>query len=307
MDKSMRIFHGDNLQDKTRLEKLPAPPPWREFRNKQNRQVRGETYLASDKEVDMVNAALYLRRPLLMTGRPGTGKTSLAHAVAHELALDDVLIWPITSKSILQHGLYTYDAIGRLQEASRLKSIQSEPEHQDKMEDIGRFLRLGPVGTAFLKSKPDRPAVLLVDEIDKSDIDLPNDLLHLFEEGEFEIPELARQAQDNITGESVFVAAHGSQEKLGVPRNGVVRCQAFPLVIMTSNGEREFPPAFLRRCLRIHLEPPSTDKVADIVKAHLQMTSEDPEVKGIIDSFLDLRDKRQKKLPPTNSSMPSIY
>jgi MoxR-like ATPase len=296
MDKNKRIFQGNNSQDTKRLEKLPAPPPWREFENKQNRQERGVTYRASEQEIDVVNAALYLRRPLLITGRPGTGKSSLAYAIAHELGLDEVLIWPITSKSVLQHGLYTYDAIGRLQEASRRKETKDDVTQSEATGDIGRFIRLGPIGTAFLKSTPRRPCIILIDEIDKSDIDLPNDLLHLFEEGEFEIPELARLSRDNQKAHPVEVFAHGSQEKILIPVNGIIRCLAFPLIIMTSNGEREFPPAFLRRCLRLHLEPPNSAKLAEIVAAHLDVNLNAPDVKNLIEVFLDMRDVRHKEV-----------
>lgn len=309
MDKSKHIFLGDMRQDASRLEQLPPPPPWREFRDKRNRRQRGATYRAGRNEVELVNAALYLRRPLLITGRPGTGKSSLAYAVAHELALDDVLVWPITSKSTLPHGLYAFDSIARLQEASRRQAAQDDADRAgraDEVEDIGRFIRLGPVGTAFLKSKPPRPSVVLIDEIDKSDIDLPNDLLHLFEEGEFEIQELARLSQENREGESVMVFAHGSREKLPVPADGIVRCQAFPLIIMTSNGEREFPPAFLRRCLRLHVDPPDAGKVAEIVAEHLKVAATDPGVKALIDGFLDMRDARHKEVA-TDQLLNAIY
>jgi len=198
-----RIFRGDNQKRLDGLKILPEPPPWREFINKQVREERGKKYQLTDnddnnKEIEVVNAAFYLRRPLLITGKPGTGKSSLAYAVAYELDLGEVLVWPITSKSTLQQGLYQYDALARLQDASLLKSQrEANPSKQgdnSKIEipDIGTYIRLGPLGTAFLTSKPQKPRVLLIDEIDKSDIDLPNDLLNLFEEGEFEIPELSR-------------------------------------------------------------------------------------------------------------------
>ena len=127
----------------------------------------------------MVNTALFLRRPLLITGKPGSGKSTLAHSVAYELNLGPVLRWPITTRSTLQDGLYRYDAIARLHEASLRGGTPK----------IGPFVQLGPLGTAMVPTR--WPRVLLIDEIDKSDIDLPNDLLNIFEEGEFEIPELA--------------------------------------------------------------------------------------------------------------------
>src|SRR5579862_8669550 len=96
-----------------RIKDLPDPPPWREV-PKSKRPKRGITFQAAPEEIEVVNAALYLRRPLLVTGRPGTGKSSLAYAVAEELQLGEVLVWPITSRSTRQEGLYHYDAIGRL-------------------------------------------------------------------------------------------------------------------------------------------------------------------------------------------------
>ncbi len=130
------------------IDNLPKPPGWREFKGEiieerkpgQDRRThrrlgtlsRGQTFEAGEKEIDMVNAALYLRRPLLVTGKPGTGKSSLAFAVAHELGLGSVLYWPITTRSTLQQGLYQYDAIGRLQESQLLSS---EPDEKKKIPD----------------------------------------------------------------------------------------------------------------------------------------------------------------------------
>lgn len=322
MAEDKHIFKGDNQKRPKSLQKLPDTPPWRDFQGKRNRKERGITYQTSEREVEMVNAALYLRRPLLLTGSPGVGKSSLAYAVAYELDLGEVLVWPITSKSILQHGLYSYDALARLQEAALHKSRQDSPnDHAETIgfdnTDIGRYIRLGPIGTAFLDSKPRKPRVVLIDEIDKSDIDLPNDLLHLFEEGEFEIPEVARLPQDQVADNSIIEAfTYGGKNKLPISRDGIVRCKAFPLVIMTSNGEREFPPAFLRRCLRLTIEPPNEEKLREIVKSHLgldlsgsKIDNESPEHKEarkLIEEFLDIRGKEGNRAA-TDQLLNAIY
>lgn len=266
---------------------LPEVPPWRESlraRNSSGGQGgRGLQYQVDADDAERVNAALYLRRPLLVTGKPGTGKSSLAYAVAIELGLGDVLRWPITSKSTLRDGLYSYDAIGRLQEAN-LREIQAR--HQDGAAptpvDIGSYIRLGPLGTALLPG--DRPRVLLVDELDKSDIDLPNDLLDVFEEGEFTIPELARLPA-NQHPVTVMTADEDGKAELSAEPRGVVRCAAFPLVIITSNGERQFPPAFLRRCLQLTLEAPDAEKLGRIVESHLGVQASAFE--GLIEEFLN--------------------
>lgn len=217
--------------------------------------------------LDAVNAALYLRRPLLVTGRPGSGKTSLAYAIAYELKLGPVLMWPITARSTLQDGLYQYDAIARLQDAQLNQTPdpnQAGKQSKQTVKNIGQYIRLGPVGTAFLPSK--RPRVLLIDEVDKSDINLPNELLNLFEEGEFDIPELVRLSKQGDKQQTVQ-----SEDGLDVKiNNGQVRCGAFPFIIMTSNGERDFPPAFYRRCLRVEMPSPTVDDLKEIVKAHLK-------------------------------------
>jgi MoxR-like ATPase len=265
---------------------LPPAPPWREFLRRRaasgTAAGRGANYQVEPWEADRVNAALYLRRPLLVTGEPGTGKSSLAYAVAAELDLGDVLRWPITSKSTLRDGLYSYDAIGRLQEAN-LREIEAHAAGGKAAPvDIGSYIRLGPLGTALLPSP--RPRVLLVDELDKSDIDLPNDLLDVFEEGEYTIPELARlpAAQHPVT---VMTADEAGVAQLADKPRGVVRCKAFPLVFITSNGERQFPPAFLRRCLQLRLKPASPEKLARIVEAQLGVPAAD--YQDLIDEFLN--------------------
>lgn len=268
------------------ITQLPEPPPWRTFEGEVVDQPtlpppdpqtgeKARAYLPADDVVEMVNAALYLRRPLLITGKPGTGKSTLAHHVAYELKLGPVLNWPITTHSSLQDGLYRYDAIGRLQEASLARSGQSP--------DIGRYIRLGPLGTALLPRH--RPRVLLIDELDKSDIALPNDLLNVFETGQLDIPELMRLPDDQS---EVAVMTEDAGERATITR-GQVRCRAFPFVVITSNGEREFPPAFLRRCLRLNMQPPGADKLAKIVERHLGRKSA-AESSRLIENFVDRRD-----------------
>ncbi|WP_433477300.1 AAA family ATPase [Spirillospora sp. CA-142024] len=246
------------------IDRLPPPPPWRAFdggpvlpipSGGSGNEHQATTYRPSDDAVQQVNAALYLRRPLLVTGVPGTGKSTLAYAVAHELGLGPVLHWPITSRTTLRDGLYQYDPLTRLYAAGR--------DDAPREEDIGRYIRLGPLGTALLPYE--RPRVLLVDEIDKSDIDLPNDLLTIFEKGEYELPELSRRADPSAE----VMTADGPGSRVTVTA-GTVRCRAFPLVVMTSNGEREFPPAFLRRCVTVELRQPSGEaELSAIVREHL--------------------------------------
>ncbi len=260
------------------IDALPPAPPWRTFdggpliepqfsssaatSRRLGGTERARTYRADPWVVEMVNTALLLRRPLLVTGKPGTGKSTLAHSVAYELRLGPVLPWWITSRSNLAEGLYRYDGIGRLQEASLHLATESAGGPAP-VPDIGRYIHLGPLGTALLPQA--RPRVLLIDEMDKSDIDLPSDLLHVFEEGQYEIPELARLPEEL---DVVDVMTADSTERVPV-RRGLVRCYAFPLVVITSNAERESPPAFLRRCLRLDIKPPDRDRLASIVAAQL--------------------------------------
>jgi MoxR-like ATPase len=197
------------------------------------------------------------------------------------------LLWPVTARSTLREALYQYDAIARLQDAqlSQKPSPPTEPapseqsaseqggDQQSKesspkasitdYRNIGQYIRLGPVGTAFLPSK--LPRLLLIDEIDKSDINLPNDLLNLFEEGSYKIPELVRLARQGNESQTVQ-----SEDGVDVKINqGQVQCYEFPIVLMTSNGERDFPPAFYRRCLRVEMPDPDVTELKEIVKAHL--------------------------------------
>ncbi|WP_194813911.1 MoxR family ATPase [Nocardia sp. XZ_19_385] len=228
-------------------------------------------------DLDVINAALLCRRPLLVTGAPGLGKSALAYAIARELALGPVLHWPITSRSTVRDGLYLYDALRRFEEA-HMPGVAAS----NGAPDLADYLTLGPLGTALLPYG--KPRVLLIDEIDKADIDLPNDLLHVFENGEYQIDELRR-----IRGHrpEVTVFTHEGRERVEV-REGTVLCNSFPVVIMTSNGEREFPPAFLRRCLMLRLEKPERSQLERVVAAHL---GEDvvEEYGDVIDTFLRRR------------------
>jgi len=285
---------------------LPAPPPWRNPAQKS----RSKTFEPNPHDIEMVNAALYLRRPLLITGKPGIGKTSIAYAVADELGLGEVLRWSITTRSTLKEALYSYDAIARLQDAALLEKQQAyaRGRHQylyakRSLPAISQYLRLGPLGTAF--AAQDKPQVLLIDEIDKSDIDLPNDLLHVFEEGQFEIPELVRLSQNTCD-----IPLYQSDATVKIEK-GRVTCQPeyFPLVIMTSNDEREFPPAFLRRCLRLQMELPDQSKLKRILQAHLADSGiQDYETKmaGLIEAFLAKRDDSKKDLA-TDQLLNAMY
>ncbi|MEU9308892.1 MoxR family ATPase [Streptomyces sp. NPDC048256] len=248
-----RLFRGDGVP---RAVALPAAPPWRRF-GPTGAGRQELPYLIEPKHADVVNAALHLRRPLLVTGPAGTGKSSLARAVAHELRLGELLRWPINSRSTVKEALYQYDAIGRLRETTLSR------DRGEREPSIGTFVRLGPLGTALVPSQV--PRALLIDEMDKGDVDLPNDLLTVFEEGVFEIPELTRLPED-VTDIEVQTADHRGTVPV---HQGRVQCAEFPVVVITSNGERDFPPAFLRRCIRLDLPVPDEERLRRIVAAHL--------------------------------------
>ncbi|MFF4404359.1 AAA family ATPase [Streptomyces sp. NPDC001262] len=285
-----RIYRGAGLPHDG-IRRLPPPPPWRDFAATAPDAGAGtdpsaarrlgvlrrlvENHHPRPEEVEAVNAALYLRRPLLVTGNPGTGKSTLAHAVAYELGLGRVLRWPIVSRSTLRDGLYHYDAIARLQD------VQLERAGGDGGErrSIGSYVRLGPLGTALLPAG--QPRVLLVDELDKSDLDLPNDLLNALEEGEFHLPELERIADREPEVE--VLTDDGGRAAI---QGGRVRCTTFPLIVLTSNGERDFPAALLRRCIQLDLKPPGEEQLTAMVRAHL---GDDAVTDGdaLIQRFLD--------------------
>ena len=268
------IYKGNKTQhdDLKKFLDNHKVPPWREKRDDD-----GKSYDPSNDEKEIVNVALYLRRPILLGGNPGIGKSSLAKSVAYELKMGKVLHWQITTHSELKDGLYEYDAVARLQDA----------KDTDKDKPIGDFITLGALGTAFASEEM---RVVLVDELDKSDIDFPNNLLHVLEEMEFPIPELARTG----TGKHKVFDAYGKKIEIEL-KDGKLQCKVFPLIFFTSNKEREFPPAFMRRVLAHDLKLPDDEKklkekLFKIVSNHLA----DYKTEENIQSFYEIEEKVNK-------------
>ncbi|MFI6859829.1 AAA family ATPase [Streptomyces sp. NPDC050421] len=295
------------------VAQLPPPPPWRDFAGASagaegsesaDRRLGipgriAEEHRPGAEELEMINAALYLRRPLLVTGDPGAGKSTLAHSVARELEFGKVLRWPVVSRTTLLDGLYHYDAIARLQDVQIASHASADDgSGADSAQSVGSYIRLGPLGTALLPS--DRPRVLLIDELDKSDIDLPNDLLNVLEEGEFAIPELERIADRLPDGEADVLDHDGNKVRI---KGGRVQCRAFPFVVLTSNGERDFPAPLMRRCIHLELGRPDHKRLAAFVKAHLgeeaARSSED-----LITLFLE---RSRSELLATDQLLNAIY
>ncbi|WP_197356628.1 AAA family ATPase, partial [Streptomyces clavuligerus] len=291
-------------------EPLPGPVPPIDAASLRRLGTRVGAPPAQDsRALELINAALYLRRPLLVTGEPGSGKSTLAHSIAYELGLGRVLQWPVVSRTELRDGLYTYDAIGRLQDAQLAEREEPGEEPGEEPEegatgrrgpdDIGRYIRLGPLGTALLPTE--LPRVLLIDELDKSDIDLPNDLLNVVEEGEFALPELERTADRPGRYEVRVLTDDGRRVPV---RGGRVRCHAFPFVLMTSNGERDFPAPLLRRCIHLHLDPPRDERLAAMVQAHFG-TGADEHNLDLIGRFTS--EDGDGELRPTDQLLNAIY
>ncbi|ALV41691.1 hypothetical protein AU252_11460 [Pseudarthrobacter sulfonivorans] len=270
---------------------LPAAPPWRRFPADLD---AGSAFMATEEMAEAVNAALHLRRPLLLTGRAGSGKSSLIDSVARELRLGRVLRWHVTSSTTLTEALYRYDAIGRLHSRGLEKDPNASPP------PISEYLRLGPLGTALVPGS--RPRALLIDEIDKSDIDLPNDLLNIFERGEFEIPELARHNE-----RWVDIPGHDEKDTSYRIERGQVQCTEFPFVVLTSNGERDFPAAFLRRCIRLRMPDPGLEELTAIVRAHLGDAVFKDGKTAIEVQILDFIQRRKHSEVATDQLLNAIY
>jgi len=219
------------------------------------------TYLTNESLEGAVNCALVLERPLLVRGEPGTGKTQLAPAIAESLGLDWIH-WPVKSTTRAQDGLYSFDAVGRLHDARF--------GHPD-VGDWHRYLRLGPLGSAFAAR---RRVVLLIDEIDKADRDFPNDLLHELERMRFGIRE---------TGEEIVAVER-------------------PVVVITSNNEKELPDAFLRRCVFHFIEFPEARRMKRIVRVHHPHV-EDALVDQALAAFYELRSVPGLQKRPSTSEL----
>jgi MoxR-like ATPase len=220
-----------------------------------------DNYILSDALREIVNAAIVLKRPLLLKGEPGTGKTELAMVIAQDLGLP-LIRWNIKSTSKASEGLYVYDTVQRLND-SRF--------HDKDVSDIKQYIKLGKLGEA-LKS-PDQ-VVLLIDEIDKADLEFPNDLLYELDQMSFDIVE---------TGEHVK-ALHR------------------PIVVITSNSEKELPDAFLRRCLFHYIEFPSSEMMEQIAHVHF------PDLKHnllsqIVARFYFIRQRHELKKRPSTSEL----
>ncbi len=220
-----------------------------------------ETYVASDDLALAVNAAVTLQRPLLVKGEPGTGKTELARQVALALGLP-LIEWHVKSTTKAQQGLYEYDAVSRLRDSQLGEA---------RVHEVANYIRKGKLWQAF---EAEGRVVLLIDEIDKADIEFPNDLLQELDRMEFHVYE---------TGE-------------------MVRAKHRPVVIITSNNEKELPDAFLRRCFFHYIRFPDAETLAAIVRVHF------PDIKGqlltaALTQFYEIREVPGLKKKPSTSEV----
>ncbi|MEH2061903.1 MAG: MoxR family ATPase [Nostoc sp.] len=218
-------------------------------------------YLPNPELLEAVNLAIFLERPLLLKGEPGCGKTQLASAVAYELGLN-LEAWYVKSTSRARDGLYNYDAVGRLRDAQLAASGRLTEEQIQRIDDPTTYIRWGPLGRAF---QQENRTVVLIDEIDKADIDFPNDLLLELDEQRFIVEETGQE----------------------------IEAKAAPIVLITSNDEKDLPDAFLRRCLFHYVEFPSRERLIQIVNA-LFPTSPQALVDKAIVRFILLREEMRK-------------
>ena len=220
-----------------------------------------DTYIATEDLQMAVNAAVTLERPLLIKGEPGTGKTMLAEEVAAALGRP-LINWHIKSTSKAQQGLYEYDAVSRLRDSQL---------GDERVKDIGNYIKRGKLWDAF---ETDERVVLLIDEIDKADIEFPNDLLTELDQMEFFVYE---------TGQTV-------------------RAKNRPIVIITSNDEKELPDAFLRRCFFHFISFPDRDTMERIVQVHHPRIKQDL-ISEALDIFFNVREVPGLKKKPTTSEL----
>lgn len=218
-------------------------------------------YVASQQLLASVNVAIALQKPLLIKGEPGTGKTMLAEAVAQSLG-KKLIIWNIKSTTKAQDGLYMYDTIQRLYDGQF---------GEEGVDDIARYIKLGKLGEAF---EAEEQAVLLIDEIDKADLEFPNDLLWELDQMEFYIHETKR----------------------------TVKARHRPIVIITSNAEKELPDAFLRRCIFHYIDFPDEALMEEIVRVHYPDV-EDKLLKEAMDVFYEIRTFRDIRKKPSTSEL----
>jgi MoxR-like ATPase len=228
-------------------------------------QFRGtSTYIASEELKHAVNVAVALARPLLVRGEPGTGKTLLAENLARALELP-LIRWHVKSTTKARDGLYIYDTVARLYD-SRFGGPSG-----GGVNDIAKYIKLGPLGEAL--ASPSR-AVLLIDEIDKADIEFPNDLLHELDAMRFRIDETGRE----------------------------VAAQERPVVVITSNNEKELPDAFLRRCVFHYIQFPDRELMAEIVKVHHPDIT-DRVLDNALEMFFSLRATPKLRKKPSTSEL----
>ena len=219
-------------------------------------------YLPNEDILEAVNLTLQLGRPLLLKGEPGCGKTRLAYAVAYELQLP-FEAWYIKSTSIAKDGLYTYDNVARLRDAQLAASSMIKAEDISRISNPKTYRKWGPIGRAF---QSQQRSVILIDEIDKADIDFPNDLLLELDESRFRVEE---------TGETV-------------------QAKAKPIVFITSNDEKALPDAFLRRCLFHYVEFPRDQRLVEIIQQFFPASSS-LLVEKAVARFVQLRQEMDKE------------